>query len=73
MTIAKKVPTTTNHQGANGGSESANNHAVSKALPSIRNGLIGRLRNLSIKASADKAVIDANISITKILGPNTHT
>ena len=67
--MANKVAITISHQGASGGMDSANNHAVTKALPSIKNGITGRRRTRSISVSARIAVILASTSSTKIAGP----
>src|SRR5450759_1264635 len=73
MAIAKAVPTTTSHHGASGGIERASSQAVSSALLSLRNGAIGRLRNLSISASVPSAVKLASVIETRIAGPKYQT
>src|SRR5512142_1182571 len=53
--------------------ESASSQAVISALLSLRKGLSGRLRSLSITASVASAVIEASVIDTRIAGPKYHT
>jgi len=69
MLMANIVPTTTSHHGASGGMDSASSQAVSNALLSPRNGLMGRLRSLSMTASVASAVTLASASDTRMAGP----
>src|SRR5512146_300678 len=71
--MPKAVPTTTSHQGASAGIDSASNQAVIRALLSVRKGLSGRLRSLSMTASVANAVIEASVIDTRIAGPKYHT
>ncbi len=52
MIIAKKIPTKIIHHGISGGRVSANSHAVTIALKSLRNGSNGRLRMIKAVASS---------------------
>lgn len=72
MTTANKVPTTGIHHGANGGKASTSKAAVTAALPSLRNGQIGRPRILSMSHSALYAVISASDKCTARLGPKKY-
>ena len=64
--MANKVPMTTSHHGASGGRASASSQAVTRALPSSRNGMIGRWRNRNMRASEASAVVDAIASVTRM-------
>ena len=56
MTIAKRVPVTTSHQGASGGKVRAISQAVTMAEPSGKNIAKGLCWRRSISASAISAV-----------------
>src|SRR5512139_1405926 len=73
MAMPKAVPTTTIHQGASAGMDNASSQAVIRALWSLRNGLSGRWRSLSIIASVASAVIEASVIDTRIAGPKNQT
>ena len=58
------------HQGASGGIASASSTPVSSALPSSSAGFTGRLRSISMAASATIAVTAAIRMLIKIPQPN---
>ena len=71
--MAETAPTTGSHHGANGGMAKASNTAVTAAVPSIRAGLTGRPRSLSMMASEPQAAAVANSRVTHIPQPKYQT